>query len=131
MDVYEALYTTRAMRRVRPDPIPEEVQRKILDAAIRAPSGGNSQTWRFLLVDDKAVLAQLGPIYRRCIAQVWELVYKDRLDAAAAAPDDPDPLRCHGAILVEPAPPAARDPDGTGPTVAARAVGGAQFTDPT
>ena len=53
MDVYEALYTTRAMRRVKPDPIPAEVQQKILDAAIRAPSGGNSQGWRFLLVDDR------------------------------------------------------------------------------
>ena len=42
MDVFEALYTTRAMRRVKPDPIPAEVQQSILDAAIRAPSGGNS-----------------------------------------------------------------------------------------
>lgn len=46
MDVYEALYTTRAMRRVKPDPIPEAVQARILDAAIRAPSGGNGQGWR-------------------------------------------------------------------------------------
>ena len=90
MDVYEALYTTRAMRRVRPDPIPEDVQKRILDAAIRAPSGGNSQTWRFLLVDDKEILGRLGPIYRRCLAQVWEVVYKDRLASANADPDDPD-----------------------------------------
>ena len=55
MDIYEALYTTRAMRRVRPDPIPLDVQAKILDAAIRAPRGGNSQNWRFLLVDDPGV----------------------------------------------------------------------------
>jgi len=64
MDVYEALYTTRAMRRVRPDPIPHAVQARILDAAIRAPSGGNSQNWRFVLVDDPAVKRQLGPLYR-------------------------------------------------------------------
>ncbi|MGE0796656.1 MAG: nitroreductase family protein, partial [Acidimicrobiia bacterium] len=43
MDVYEALYTTRAMRRLRPDPIPLDVQARILDAAIRAPSGNNTQ----------------------------------------------------------------------------------------
>jgi len=36
MDVREALYTTRAMRRVKPDPIPADVQARILDAAIRA-----------------------------------------------------------------------------------------------
>jgi nitroreductase len=89
MDVYEALYTTRAMRRVRSDPIPMEVQQRILDAAIRAPSGGNSQQWRFLLVDDRDVLARLGPIYRRCLSRVWEVVYKDLLEAAHADPDDP------------------------------------------
>ncbi len=90
MDVYEALYTTRAMRRVTPDPIPLEVQERILDAAIRAPSGGNSQTWRFLLVDDRDVLARLAPIYQRCMDQVWNLVYADRLAAAHADPDDPE-----------------------------------------
>jgi hypothetical protein len=47
VDIEEALYTTRAMRRVRPDPVPLEVQEKILDAAIRAPTGGNAQNWRF------------------------------------------------------------------------------------
>lgn len=90
MDVYEALYTTRAMRRVKPDPIPEDVQARILDAAIRAPSGGNMQNWRFLLVDDPAVKAQLGPIYRDCLAQLWAGFYKDRLDAANADPDAPE-----------------------------------------
>jgi nitroreductase len=37
MDIYEALYTTRSMRRLKPDPIPYDVQARILDAAIRAP----------------------------------------------------------------------------------------------
>jgi hypothetical protein len=46
VDIEEAIYTTRAMRRVRPDPIPLDVQAKILDAAIRAPTGGNAQNWR-------------------------------------------------------------------------------------
>ena len=41
MDIREALYTTRAMRRVKPDPIPMDVQARIMDAAVRAPSGGN------------------------------------------------------------------------------------------
>lgn len=90
MDISEALYTTRAMRRVRPDPVPEAVQQRILDAAIRAPSGGNAQSWRFLLVDDREVLGRLGPIYRRCMGQVWEVVYKDLLELANANPDDPD-----------------------------------------
>ncbi len=86
MDIYEALYTTRAMRRVRPDPIPLESQARILDAAIRAPSGGNTQNWRFLLVDDPAVKGAIGPLYKDAIAQLWKTVYADRLAAAAADP---------------------------------------------
>ena len=92
MDVYEALYTTRAMRRVKPDPIPIEVQKKILDAAIRAPSGGNTQNWRFMLVDDKAMMGQLGPIYRDCLGKLWETIYKARAEAAEANPDDPESI---------------------------------------
>jgi nitroreductase len=88
MDVYEALYTTRAMRRVKPDPIPEDVQKKILDAAIRAPSGGNTQNWRFLLVDDPVVRGRIAPIYKECLDSLWVTIYKDRIDAALAHPDD-------------------------------------------
>ena len=43
MDIREALYTTRAMRRVKPDPIPEDVQMRILDATIRAPGRQQSE----------------------------------------------------------------------------------------
>lgn len=90
MDVFEALYTTRAMRRVRPDPIPVEVQRQILDAAIRAPSGGNTQGWRFLLVDDPDVKGRLAPLYRASLDQLWATFYRDRIEAAAAEPDAPE-----------------------------------------
>lgn len=66
MDIYEALYTTRAMRRLKPDPIPYATQARILDAAIRAPTIG--QEWRFILVDDSGVKARLAPLY----LQAWE-----------------------------------------------------------
>ena len=82
MDVYEALYTTRAMRRVKPDPIPIEVQQKILDAAVRAPTGGNMQNWRFLLVDDPEILRQLAPLYQDALGKLWVSIYKDALDRA-------------------------------------------------
>lgn len=90
MELHEALYTTRAMRRMHPDPIPHEVEARILDAAIRAPSGGNSQQWRFVLVDDPETKAQLGPWYRDHVAWAWDTIYRDRLEAARAQPDDPD-----------------------------------------
>ncbi|MBW2426646.1 MAG: nitroreductase family protein [Deltaproteobacteria bacterium] len=92
MDAYEALYTTRAMRRVKKDPIPEEVQKKILDAAIRAPSGGNTQTWRFLLIDDPEVKGRLGPVYRGCMDFIWSAIYNERLDSAKANPDTPESI---------------------------------------
>ena len=63
MDIYEAIYTTRSMRRLKPDPIPYDVQARILDAAIRAPHIGEG--WRFILVDDLEIKAQLAPLYRQ------------------------------------------------------------------
>ena len=68
MDIYEALYTTRAMRRLKPDPIPYEVQARILDAAIRAPTIG--EEWRFLLVDDAAIKTQLAVLYRQAFERM-------------------------------------------------------------
>ena len=93
MDLYEALYTTRAMRRVRPDPIPEDVQKRILDAAIRAPTGGNSQAWRFMLIDDPGIKSQLGPLYRECLTQLFETIYKAPLEDAAATPEKPESIQ--------------------------------------
>jgi nitroreductase len=87
MELFDALYSTRAMRRVRPDPIPLDVQARILDAAIRAPSGGNSQAWRFVLVDSPELKAELGPLYRDSISKLWDSVYRDRLEKAAADPE--------------------------------------------
>ena len=70
MDVYEALYTTRAMRRLGPDPVSMDVQARILDAAIRAPNIG--QQWRFILVDDREVISRLAPLYERAFEQLLE-----------------------------------------------------------
>jgi nitroreductase len=93
MQLHEALYTTRAMRRVRPDPIPLDVQARILDAAIRAPSGGNTQDWRFLLVDDPDVKAKLAPLYRDSIDQLWKTIYAQRIADAEANPDDAESVQ--------------------------------------
>ncbi len=87
MDVHEALYTTRAMRRVTSEPIPMDAQARILDAAVRAPSGGNTQNWRFLLVDSPEVKARISPLYKEAISGLWTGYYKDRIDAAHADPE--------------------------------------------
>lgn len=90
MDAREVLYTTRAMRRVKPDPIPEDVVARILDAAIRAPSGGNAQSWKFVVVDDRDQIAKLAPVYGDAMDQIWKLVYAQQIEAATAAPDEPE-----------------------------------------
>src|SRR5436305_696787 len=68
MDIYEALYTTRAMRRLKPDAIPYDAQARILDAAIRAPHIGEG--WRFILVDDPGIKSQLAPLYRQAMERL-------------------------------------------------------------
>ena len=57
--LFRTMYTMRALRRFKPDPIPEEVLFQLFDAAIRAPSGQNVQDWRFIIVTDPAVKRSL------------------------------------------------------------------------
>ena len=76
MDIHEALYTTRAMRHMKPDPIPNDAQARILDAAIRAPHIGEG--WRFILVDDPEIKARLGLLYDRAWGQMFEAFGADR-----------------------------------------------------
>ena len=64
MPIGEAMFTQRSIRRFRPDPIPTEDLRLILDAAVKAPNGGNRQIGRFLVLTDRAVIRQFGALYR-------------------------------------------------------------------
>lgn len=50
--LFEAMYTQKAIRRLKPDPVSDELVHKLLDAAIRAPSGGNTQPWAFIVIRD-------------------------------------------------------------------------------
>jgi nitroreductase len=63
LPVIEAIRTTRSMRRLKPDPIPDDVLRDVLDAAIRAPSGSNQQSWSFIVVTDAHLKRQIQQIY--------------------------------------------------------------------
>jgi len=64
MELYDAMSTLRAVRRLRPDPLPDEVLERILTAATWAPSGGNVQPWRVVVVRDPALRAAIGDLYR-------------------------------------------------------------------
>lgn len=66
MDVFEALYTTRAMRRLKAEPVPPELIAQIIDAGVRAPCPGaaDAQSWRFVAVTDPAVMAELAALWQ-------------------------------------------------------------------
>jgi nitroreductase len=75
--LFEAIYSARSIRRLKPDPVPEALITQILDAAIRAPSGGNAQSWAFVVVRDPDLRRRLGAIYRKA-SDIAEAVYAAR-----------------------------------------------------
>jgi nitroreductase len=75
--LFEAIYTARSIRRLKPDPVPEELITKILDAATRASSGGNAQGWAFVVVRQPDLRRQLGVIYRKA-SDIAEAMYAAR-----------------------------------------------------
>jgi len=62
--LYDAMSTLRAVRRLRPDPLPDDVLGRILQAAAWAPSGGNVQPWRVVVAREAGVRKALGDLYR-------------------------------------------------------------------
>jgi len=61
--VFELMATARAVRWLRPDPVPPEVVERLVWAATRAPSPGNSQDWAFVCVDDRQILERIGAAF--------------------------------------------------------------------
>ncbi len=79
--LFEIMYSLRSMRRLKSDPVPDELLWKVLDAAVRAPSGGNVQPWRFLVVRDGETKRFLQERYKRG----WDRYVVANLKAAAEA----------------------------------------------
>ncbi|MBV9325772.1 MAG: nitroreductase family protein [Chloroflexi bacterium] len=64
MPIGETMFSQRSIRRFRSDPIPVDDLRVIMDAAVKAPSGGNRQPARFLILTDPDVIREFGALYR-------------------------------------------------------------------
>ncbi len=64
-DLFEIIETTRAMRRLKPDPVPDELIAKILRAGACAPNGGNTQKWRFLVIKDRKIKEAVAVWYKK------------------------------------------------------------------
>ena len=65
IDLSEAINTARSLRRLKTDPVPDDVIEKIVEAGTKAPSGSNLQTWRFLVVTDPEKRAAIADLYRK------------------------------------------------------------------
>ncbi len=81
-DLFETMRTTRSMRRLKPDPVPDSVLAQVLEAGTCAPSGGNQQGWRFLVVRDQGIKDAVAHWYRRG----WHEIVGPRYRASGGAP---------------------------------------------
>ena len=69
-DLFEIMHTMRAMRRLKPDPVPDELIKKVLQAGACAPNGGNTQRWRFLVIKDTKIKQGVQVWYKRAFDEV-------------------------------------------------------------
>jgi nitroreductase len=81
-DLFEIIRTTRSMRRLKPDSVPNDLIRKILEAGVCAPSGGNMQRWRFLVITDAEIKRTVGAYYKRA----WDEQVAPRYRSGEPAP---------------------------------------------
>lgn len=77
--VFETIYSLRSMRRLKPDPIPEETLTRIIEAGTKAPSGGNAQDWHFVVVRDQELKNFIGQRY----LAIWR-----QIEVNGTLPDD-------------------------------------------
>ncbi|MGE4651580.1 MAG: nitroreductase family protein, partial [Myxococcota bacterium] len=63
MPIGEAMFTQRAIRRLKPDPVSDAHLKILVDAASKAPNGGNYQPGRFLVVRERARIEAFGALY--------------------------------------------------------------------
>ena len=64
MSLEDAMLTQRAIRRLKPDPVDDALVLKLIELALKAPTGSNAQNWEFVVVRDAAVKAKLGRLNR-------------------------------------------------------------------
>jgi nitroreductase len=91
MPVGEAMFSQRAIRRMKPTPIAVGDLKLILDAASKAPNGGNRQVGRFLVVNDRAIIQEFGKLYR----EAWWAKRADEKQPWTRREDIPEHERGH------------------------------------
>ena len=69
--LFEALYTQRALRYLSDREVPDALVHKLIESATKAPSGADSQPWRFIVIRDPEAKAQIGDYYRNSWAEAY------------------------------------------------------------
>ncbi len=88
MDLFEALTTTRAVRRFTAEPVTDAEILDCIRIATQAPSGGNIQPWQFLVVTDPESKRAIGDVYRRAYARYEPALLAARPPARSAEDED-------------------------------------------
>lgn len=87
LGLFEAIHNMRAMRRLKTDPVPDELIRQILEAGIAAPNSGNTQKWRFLVVKDPGIKKAVQVFYKRAFDDHVSESYQTRPIPPGSSPD--------------------------------------------
>jgi nitroreductase len=86
VELFDILQTTRAMRRLKPDPVPDALIHHILQAATAAPSAGNRQRWRFLVIKDAHIKQQVQRYYKKAFDEVVAPRYRTNASPPGVTP---------------------------------------------
>jgi nitroreductase len=81
--LFEAIYSQRAIRKLKPDPVSDELVHKLIEAATKAPSGGNSQSWAFVVIREMATKEKIAEWY----LDAWTKTYVAGTDSGKNLPD--------------------------------------------
>lgn len=87
IDLFDAIYTQRAIRSFKTDPVPDDVIRMLIGAASKAPSAGNTQPWAFVVVRSPQTIAAIGGYARKA----FEVMYQRALSRAQPGDEPPYP----------------------------------------
>ncbi len=85
--LFDTMFNMRAMRRLKPDPVPADMVEQILRAGQAAPNGGNAQAWGFIVVEDPAIKKQIQTYYAKAYDELVGPHYASIIENMDEGPD--------------------------------------------
>ena len=97
LSIHDAIHTLRAMRRLRPDPVPEEEIRYVIESATQAASATNAQQWAFVVVRDAEQRRKVGELYR----EIAEKLVRPAAEEGSGIPEETRKVYGHAWAFAE------------------------------